>query len=52
MKSGRSAGSAPYMPHVLPAQPEKSTQMRRKLAEIHCLTENENRNDEIWKIFV
>ena len=45
LRRGRSAGPAPVIPHVLPAQPERSQQMRRRLAEIHGLIENEN--DEI-----
>ena len=46
LRRGRSAGPAPHIPHVLPAQPERSAQMRRQLAQIHGLI-NENGNDEI-----
>ena len=51
LRQGRSAGPAPVIPNVLPAQPERSAQMRRQLAKIHGLiNENENRNDdEIWE---
>ena len=44
-RRGRSAGPAPHIPHVLPAQPERSAQMRRELREIHGLTENDNGNE-------
>ena len=49
LRRSRSAGPAPRIPHVLPAQPERSAQMRRELREIHGLTENNNgnENDEI-----
>ena len=45
LRRGRSAGPAPMIPHVLPAQPERSAQMRRQLAQIHGLV-NENGNDD------
>ena len=45
LRQGRSAGPAPVIPHVLPAQPERSAQMRRQLAQIHGLV-NENENDD------
>ena len=47
LRRGRSAGPAPVIPHVLPAQPERSAQMRRQLQQIHGLiNENENGNDD------
>ena len=40
LRRGRSAGPAPEIPHVLPAAPERSAQMRDRLRDIHRLDDN------------
>ena len=40
LRRGRSAGPAPEIPHVLPAAPKRSAQMRDHLRDIHRLDDN------------